>query len=201
MVERIRTPGGSNILFPSGLCTNARGPVHLDLARSRLTLLDSWHNDWDWVAPNILLSFALIRLGRPYAQLLLQRHVWAGFALLASALFALLPVTTQVVDYGAEGWLWALFGLSQRNYVDEQIIYELKRASPSLSTAPHGKKKPGPNETAGMSNRRVRLCVAGTNRILVCSVAVRRLHYRPGHFVTPTMSCSCVVRLASNRQN
>ena len=26
-----------------------------------LTVLDSWHHDWDWVAPNILLSFALIR--------------------------------------------------------------------------------------------------------------------------------------------
>jgi hypothetical protein len=85
-----------------------------------LTLLDSWHNDWDWVAPNILLSFALIRLGRPYAQILLQRYGWVGFALLAAALFALLPVTAQIVDYGAEGWLWALFGLSQRRYMDNQ---------------------------------------------------------------------------------
>jgi peptidoglycan/LPS O-acetylase OafA/YrhL len=85
-----------------------------------LTLLDSWNNDWDWVAPNILLSFALIRFGRPYVQSLLQRHGWVGFGLLAAALFALLPVTAQVVDYGAEGWLWALFGLSQRLYVDDK---------------------------------------------------------------------------------
>jgi hypothetical protein len=39
-----------------------------------LTLLDSWNHDWEWVAPNILLSFALIRFGRPYLQILLQRR-------------------------------------------------------------------------------------------------------------------------------
>jgi len=85
-----------------------------------LTLLDSWNHDWDWVAPNILLSFVLIRLGRPYAQIFLQRYGWVGFALLAAGLFTLLPVTAQIVDYGAEGWLWALFGLSQRIYVDHK---------------------------------------------------------------------------------
>ncbi|HKO60324.1 MAG TPA: TraX family protein, partial [Pyrinomonadaceae bacterium] len=87
-----------------------------------LTLLDSWHNDWNWVAPNILLSFALIRVVRPSAQILLQRHGWAGFAILATTLFALLPLTAQVVDYGAEGWLWALFGLSQRRYVEAKSV-------------------------------------------------------------------------------
>jgi hypothetical protein len=87
-----------------------------------LTVLDIWHNEWKWVAPNILLSFALIRLGRPYAQGLLERHGWVGFALLAALLFALLPVTGQLVDYGAEGWLWALFGLSQRRYVDHKPV-------------------------------------------------------------------------------
>jgi len=71
------------------------------------------------------LSFALIRLGRPYAQGLLERHGWVGFALLAALLFALLPVTAQVVDYGAEGWLWALFGLSQRRYVDNKSVSNL----------------------------------------------------------------------------
>jgi len=30
----------------------------------------------------------------------------------------LLPVTTKIVDYGAEGWLWALFGLCQRRYLE-----------------------------------------------------------------------------------
>jgi hypothetical protein len=33
-------------------------------------------------------------------------------------ILALLPIATEIVDYGAEGWLWALFGLCQRRYLD-----------------------------------------------------------------------------------
>ena len=153
-----------------------------------LTLLDIWHNEWKWVAPNILLSFALIRFGRPYAQGLLERHGWVGFALLAALLFALLPVTAQVVDYGAEGWLWALFGLSQRRYVDDKSVTNLNGTAANLGTAQHQEKKPGPNATAGVSYRRGRLCLAGTDRILVFSDPVRRLHSRADHFVAATMS-------------
>ncbi len=83
-----------------------------------LTLLDSWNTDWAWVAPNILLSFALIRIARPYVQIFMRHHGWAAFVLLVSALFAVLPIAANIVDYGAEGWLWALFGLYQRMYVD-----------------------------------------------------------------------------------
>jgi hypothetical protein len=82
-----------------------------------LTLLNSWNADWTWVAPNILLSFSLIRIARPYVQIFAQHH-WAAFALLVSALFAVLPIASKIVDYGAEGWLWALFSLYQRMYVD-----------------------------------------------------------------------------------
>jgi hypothetical protein len=83
-----------------------------------LTVLDSWNDDWSWVAPNILLSFALIRIVRPYVQILLQRHGWTAFVVLVGALVAVLPVAAKLVDYGAEGWLWALFGLCQRRYLD-----------------------------------------------------------------------------------
>ena len=83
-----------------------------------LTLLSSWNAGWTWEAPNILLSFALIRIARPHAQTLVQHHGWAAFALLVPALFAVLPVAGKIVDYGAEGWLWALFGLCQRIYAD-----------------------------------------------------------------------------------
>jgi hypothetical protein len=31
-----------------------------------------------------------------------------------------LPIAANIVDYGSEGWLWALFGLSQRMYVDSR---------------------------------------------------------------------------------
>jgi len=96
-----------------------------------LTLLDSWNNDWHWVAPNILFSFVVIRFGRPYAQTFLERYGWVGLALLAAALFALLPVTAQVVDYGAEGWLWALLGLSQRLYVDQKSVAGLNGTIPA----------------------------------------------------------------------
>jgi hypothetical protein len=106
-----------------------------------LTLLDSWNNDWHWVAPNILLSFAVIRLGRPYGQTLLERHGWIGFALLAAALFALLPVTARVVDYGAEGWLWALVGLSQRIYVDGRSVANLNGTTPGPANIPPAKRK------------------------------------------------------------
>ncbi|MFC1797145.1 TraX family protein [Pseudomonadota bacterium] len=85
-----------------------------------LTLLDSWNNDWAWVAPNILFSLALIRVLRPNVQVLLQKYGWTAFALLVSVFLIILPVAAEVVDYGAEGWLWALFGLCQRMFVDSR---------------------------------------------------------------------------------
>jgi hypothetical protein len=85
-----------------------------------LTLLDSWNTDWTWVAPNILLSLALIRIARPYVQILVQHNGWAAFVLLVSALLAVLPLAARMVDYGAEGWLWALLGFYQRIVVDSR---------------------------------------------------------------------------------
>jgi surface polysaccharide O-acyltransferase-like enzyme len=99
-----------------------------------LTLLDSSNTDWTWVAPNILLSFALIRIARPSVQNFLQHHGWAAFALLVCALILLLPITAEMVDYGTEGWLWALFGLCQRMYVDGGLATDVDGTV--LSTAP-----------------------------------------------------------------
>ena len=83
-----------------------------------LTLLDSWNNEWIWMAPNILLGMVLIRIARPHMKALLHRYGWVAFVILVCVLFAMLPVAANIVDYGAEGWLWALFGLCQRMYVD-----------------------------------------------------------------------------------
>jgi len=83
-----------------------------------LTLLDSWNGDWAWRAPNILLSFALIRLARPHVEAFMRRQGWTAFAVVVLALLAVLPVAGKVVDYGAAGWLWALLGLCQRVRVD-----------------------------------------------------------------------------------
>ena len=99
-----------------------------------LTLLESWNAKWTWVAPNILLSLALIRSARPYAQILLQRHGWAAFAFFVSALLAVLSIAGNIVDYGSEGWLWALFGLCQRMYVDSRSVSDVD--GPAQSSAP-----------------------------------------------------------------
>src|SRR5215831_11920356 len=96
-----------------------------------LTLLESWNADWRWVAPNILLSFALIRIARPHVQILLQRGGWAAFILLVCALVAVAPLSQRIADYGSEGWLWALFGLCQRRYVEEQSAGGVGTPSPS----------------------------------------------------------------------
>jgi hypothetical protein len=119
-----------------------------------LTLLESWNANWTWVAPNILLSFALIRSARPYVQILLQRHGWAAFAFLVFALLAVLSIAAEIVDYGSEGWLWALFGLCQRMYVDGRSAADVD--GPAQSSAP-----PAPAMTEN----------AGRMRLLACFVA------------------------------
>ena len=102
-----------------------------------LTLLDSWNTNWMWVAPNILLSLALIRLARPHVKALLHRYGWVAFVLLVCTLIAVLPLATNVVDYGAEGWLWALFGLCQRMYLDGKSTSKLDGTTQSLDTPTH----------------------------------------------------------------
>lgn len=104
--------------FLIGYARTRTVPLHWIVLGVFLTLLDSWNNGWTWVAPNILLSFALIRIASRYVQTLVQNYGWVAFAILVTALFALLPVTGKVVDYGAEGWLWALLGLCQRMYAE-----------------------------------------------------------------------------------
>ncbi len=102
-----------------------------------LTLLDSWNTDWTWVAPNILFSMALIRLARPYVKIFIQHYGWVAFAVLVSTLFAVLPIAANIVDYGAEGWLWALFGLFQRMYVDGKSATDVDGTAQSPETPVH----------------------------------------------------------------
>jgi hypothetical protein len=100
-----------------------------------LTALESWNDDWHWVSPNILLSLALIRVARPYVEIFLQRHGWAAFTLLVLALVAVVPVAGRIVDYGAEGWLWALFGLCHRMYVNNRAASDVDGAGQSPAPA------------------------------------------------------------------
>jgi peptidoglycan/LPS O-acetylase OafA/YrhL len=106
-----------------------------------LTLLESWNDDWAWVAPNILLNLAFIRIARPYVQVLVQHHGWVAFVVLASAIVAVLPIAARIVDYGAEGWLWALFGLCQRMYVDGGSAADVDRAAQSPGLPAHATTK------------------------------------------------------------
>jgi hypothetical protein len=114
--------------FLLGFAQTRTVPLHWIWLGVVLTLLESWNADWIWVAPNILLSLALIRMARPYVQLLVQRKGWAGFFLAVCGLLVVLPITSKMVDYGSEGWLWALCGLCQRMYVDGRAVVDARGA-------------------------------------------------------------------------
>ena len=139
--------------FLVGYAQSRTVPLHWIGFGVILTLLESWNADWTWVAPNILLSFVLIRIARPYVQMLLQNRGWLAFVVLVSVLLALLPAAAKIVDYGAEGWLWALFGLCQRRYLD----------GISAATTDGTRGSPAPTLTATDA--------AGLMRLLACLVA------------------------------
>jgi len=85
-----------------------------------LTLLESSNEGWSWVPLNILISFALVRLARPYVEILLQKYHWITVNLLVFGLIAVLHISGEIVDYGSSGWLWAFVGLCQRLYTDHK---------------------------------------------------------------------------------
>jgi hypothetical protein len=104
--------------FLMGYAQSRTVPLHWIGIGVFLTLLESWNAEWTWVPPNILLSFVVLRIARPYVDTFLQNRGWIGFIVGVSVLLALLPIGTKIGDYGAEGWLWTLFGLCQRRYID-----------------------------------------------------------------------------------
>jgi hypothetical protein len=108
--------GAPPFFFLVGYAESRTVPLYWIWLGVILTVLDSWNADWTWVAPNILLSFALIRIARPYVNSLVRHYGWAAFAFLVVALLVVVPPAEKLVDYGAEGWLWALFGLFQRQH-------------------------------------------------------------------------------------
>jgi peptidoglycan/LPS O-acetylase OafA/YrhL len=126
--------------FLVGYAKSRTIPLHWIGLGVALTLLDSANADWEWVAPNILLSFVLIRIAHRYLPRLVQRYPWASVALLVSVLVAVLPIAAQLVDYGAEGWLWALFGLLHRQYVDSRSAANVSDGGHADSPSPHRMK-------------------------------------------------------------
>jgi hypothetical protein len=125
-----------------------------------LTVLDGWNNDWEWMGPSILLSFALIRWTRPYVGALAQRYGWTAFVIIVSVLVAVTPIAEYVVEYGSTGWLWALAGMYQRMYLDTR------------STMASGSTGQGEViERAGTPG-------AGIMRFLVCLIAAAAFVYQ-----------------------
>jgi len=139
--------------FLVGYAKSRTIPIHWIGLGVCLTLLDSSNADWEWVAPNILLSFVLIRFAYRYLEKPMQSYPWVTIALLVSILIAVLPIAAQLVDYGAEGWLWALFGLLHRQYVDYRTTAEVDGVDHGLSL-PQIKKQ-----------------YVGLLRLLTCAVA------------------------------
>jgi hypothetical protein len=84
-----------------------------------LTAVDYWTMPGRTsVTLNILLNFALLRLVLSWVETqVMPRPVpLAGLVLVSAALIAVLD---PVLEYGGEGWLWALFGLGHRLYLDQ----------------------------------------------------------------------------------
>jgi hypothetical protein len=83
-----------------------------------LTLIDVLKEDdpANWTV-NILISFALVRWALPGIEAFLGESR-LRLVLLLGLLAALVPLVGDRIEYGTEGWLWALFGLFQRRAVE-----------------------------------------------------------------------------------
>lgn len=67
---------------------------------------------------NILLNFALLRwLVLPLFERWIMPYPW-WVAVAVAFCLPLIQITDTVLEYGAEGWLWALFGLAHRRSLE-----------------------------------------------------------------------------------
>lgn len=139
--------------FLVGYAQTRKVPLYWIALGVGLTMLDSWNADWAWVAPNILLSFAIIRIVRPHVQRFVQRFPFAAYAVILAVLLAVLPIAAKLVDYGIEGWLWALFGMYQLRYVDSS------RPDADAEPAAQDASPPVPVLARGAGVMRVMACV------------------------------------------
>jgi hypothetical protein len=82
-----------------------------------ITAVDYWTSPNE-VLINILLNFALLRLVLPTVETHIMPYP-VRLALLVAMSAAVIPVLDPILEYGGEGWLWALFGLSHRLLLEQ----------------------------------------------------------------------------------
>jgi hypothetical protein len=72
-----------------------------------------WVGSFSETQLNILFNFALIRLGLPWIERVTIASPWP-IVLVAFGCLPLMSMINPWLEYGSAGWLFALFGLSQR---------------------------------------------------------------------------------------
>jgi TraX protein len=82
-----------------------------------ITAVDYWTSGGRSVMVNILINFALLRLVLPFVEAHVMPYPWR-LALVVAVSAALIPVLDPFFEYGGGGWLWALFGLSHRLFLE-----------------------------------------------------------------------------------
>lgn len=103
--------------FLIGFARTSSVPVIWFVFGAILTALDFYVSDGlDDVTLNILFNFALIRFAMPTIEAHVLTRKW-GAPALAVFCAAMIPVAAIILEYGAEGWLWALFGLVTREAI------------------------------------------------------------------------------------
>jgi hypothetical protein len=80
-----------------------------------LTAIDTWTSEESLggINLNVLINFAYVRLILPEIERRIMPSALRA-ALLTIAIVLLIRPFQHIMEYGAEGWLWALFGLAHR---------------------------------------------------------------------------------------
>ena len=100
--------------FLIGFAAARNVPPSWIILGAMLTALDVYvSGGLDDVTLNILFNFALIRLASPWIKAHIMPNRW-GLPAFALVCAAMIPLAEIILEYGAEGWLWALFGLAAR---------------------------------------------------------------------------------------
>jgi peptidoglycan/LPS O-acetylase OafA/YrhL len=84
-----------------------------------------WLGGLEDVQLNILFNFALIRLALPLVERFLDRNP-VRLAILMGAMALLMPLVNPWLEYGAEGWLFAVLGLMHRRAIADGSLTMLR---------------------------------------------------------------------------